>query len=128
MTTTCKVASSIADSHALATDSSHTELLSCLIQLEALNTSTNLESRARVRGGGVGLIEVDTLEVMSPNGKGTGSRGATVEVMASVLDHETNVEIAGKVDCELDLRHIRGLDDVRGETTDGAGAGGAVVD
>jgi hypothetical protein len=47
--------------------------------------------------------------------------------MASVVDNQTKVEVAGKVDSKLDLGDVGGLDRVKRESSNGAlGARGGI--
>lgn len=112
VTTTGKVTTSIANGHTLATNSSDAVLLSSLIDLGADNTSADLQGRARPRAGLERAEVLDALETMGPDGEGTSTDRATIEIMAGILDDKTQVQGAGKVDSQLDMGDIAGIDDI----------------
>jgi hypothetical protein len=105
----------------LSTDGSVSLTVSGLIQVFDLNTSTKLESRTSVLAvATVVLGELDILQVMGPDAKSTSTSALTKEVMSSIVDDKAKVQIAGKVDSELDLSNVGGLHSVQREATDGA--------
>ena len=116
------VAARDADALALAAHGGDTVLVSGGVQLADLDAGAQLEGGAAVRLGLVVLDEVDLLEVVRPDGQGTGAGGLAKEVVAGVVDDEAEVEAAGEVDGELDLSYIGDLDGVRGGAAELAGA------
>lgn len=65
---------------------------------------------------------------MCPDAQGTSTGALTKEVMASIVNDKTEVEVASKVDGELYMGNTGGLDGVQGEATNGAlGAGSGVL-
>lgn len=88
----------------------------CLVELEALYTSTNLESRAAVRSTPVVGHVLNILQIVSPKRKSIFSGGPSIVVMASVLDNQAKVERSCEVDGQLDLSYILHMDRVGGVT------------
>jgi hypothetical protein len=74
-----------------------TILFGSFIELKALNTSTNLHSRARVRDTFVIGNILDILQVVSPDAKSILPGGPTVIVVAGVLHNQSQVESTSKI-------------------------------
>lgn len=105
---------------ALSTNSSVALLVGSQVQVLDLDTSTNLEGRASVAASTtVVLGELDVLEVMCPDAQGTSTGALAKEVMTGVVNDKTQVEVASKVDGELDMGNTGGLDRVKREATNG---------
>lgn len=124
MATASKVTTGISNTHTLTTDNGDTVILSSLVDLLANDTGSDLDGSAGVRADRQGLVVVDALEALGPDGQSARTDGATVEVVAGVLDNETQVQHTGKVDGELDMGHVLGVDHIRGESAQGAGTSG----
>lgn len=118
--TTEDVATHDTDGLALTTDNGDAVLVSSLVQLKGLDTGAELEGRAGVAIEIEIGVELDLLEVVGPDGQGTGTGRLASEIVASVLDDETEVGVTGEVDGELDLGDVADGDSVRGEATERA--------
>jgi hypothetical protein len=77
-----------------------------------LDAGADLERRTAVGALLVALIELDRLELVRPDRQGTSAGRLRAKVMSGVLDHKTKVEISGKVNRQLNMGNIRGLDDI----------------
>jgi hypothetical protein len=104
-------------------------LVGSQVQVLDLDASTNLEGRASVAASAtVVLGELDVLEMMCPDAQGTSTGALAKEVMASVVNDKAEVQVASKVDGELDLSNTGSLDRVQREATNGAlGAGSGIL-
>lgn len=91
--------------------------------LEALHTGADLDGGAGVEGVGEGL-EVDALEVVGPDGQGSGTGRATKVVVAGVANDKANVVLLGKGNRLLDVVAGLGLDGVADVVAQHAGLGG----
>lgn len=83
VSTTLAISAGDTNSRAGSSDDLKTLVEGSLVDLEALNTSTHLDSLASVvlvRP----ILELNILEVVSPQTKSTGSSALSVEVVASV--------------------------------------------
>ena len=109
------------DAVAVTADGSDAVLLGGLVELVDLDTGADLEGGAGVGGRLDGLDELELLEVVSPDRQGTVASALAEEVVARVLDDQSEVEVAGKVDGKLDLSNVGGLDGINGEPADRAG-------
>lgn len=98
-------------------------LVGGLVHLARLDTSAHLKGRTLVIRGGVAGIELNILQPVGPDGEGASAGRLAAEVVTGVLDDEAKVHVAGKVDGDLDLHDVGGLDGVDGETAEGAGTG-----
>jgi hypothetical protein len=109
---------------ALATNNTEAKLVGLLVDLESLHTSTHLDSRALVAGSLVVRNVVNLLKVVGPDTQSTSTGGLATEVMAGVLDDQTETSITSKVDSQLDLSHIGDIDSIAAVATDRAGCRG----
>jgi hypothetical protein len=77
---------------------------------------TNGTGTDRGTGSGVVLVrpgaKVDVLETLGPNGQGTGTGGATEEIMARVANDNTDVVVLCKLERTGDILGLGGLDRV----------------
>jgi hypothetical protein len=120
MATALDEASHDTDGLAFSTDDSDTMLLSSLIDLVGLDTSSGLDGRALVVTLLIVLIDLNGLEVVSPDGQGAVTGRLGTKVVASVLDDETKIQTAGQVDGELNVRNICSINSVQRVATDSA--------
>lgn len=76
----------------------------------------------RLRGqnnSAVALEEIDVLELMRPGGEGAGTGRLAVEVVPCVLNDEPDIGPARKVDGDLNVCNIGGINDIGREATQG---------
>jgi hypothetical protein len=124
MTTASSITTSQSNSDSLSSDDSNAIGLGKFIGLPDLDAGANLDSRANIAVGRLVLgVELGVLQPVGPDGQSTLTRSLAVEVMAGVLHHEAEVEVPRKVNSELDLGNIRGIDHVGGIAAIAAGAG-----
>ena len=95
--------------------------MSLLVHLVSLNTSTHLDSGTLVGGALVVRNIINLLEVMGPDTQSTSTGGLAIEVMAGVLDDQTEASVSGKVDRKLDLSNVGDVHSVAAVATDHAG-------
>lgn len=117
--TTLCVTSSNANSRALAANNSKASVVGSLHNVEALGTGTDLHGLAGV-GGGVPVNNLGAGQMMSPDGEGSGSGGATKVVMAGVTNDEANIILSGEGDGGRDVLRglgVDGVDDVVTQST-----------
>lgn len=83
--------------------------VSSLIDLPGADASASLEGGARVASALVDIVLLvsDALEVLGPDGQGTGTTRFSREVMTGVLDNEPDVLLLCKLDSSLDLLYMR---------------------
>lgn len=109
---------------ALTTNNGEAKLVSLLVDLKSLNTGTHLDRGALVAGDLVVLNVVNLLQVVGPDTQGTSTGRLATEVVASVLDNQTDTSVTSKVNSQLDLSNAGDIDSVAAVATDGAGSGG----
>jgi hypothetical protein len=80
--------------------------------LKTLDTSTGLESWASVSGRLVLLDELNVLEIVCPEIKGTRARRLPYVVVASILNCQPQVHVASKINTELHLGNVLNIDRV----------------
>ena len=105
----------------LTTNNGDSVLLGSGVYLIGLDTGAELDGRAGVGRVGVLLDVVDALQLVSPDGQRTVTGRFGVEVMTSVLDDKTQVEVTSEVDGELDLVHAGGGNGIRRVSSNAAG-------
>lgn len=98
--------------------------MSLLVDLMSLHTSTHLDSGTLVGGALVVRNVIDLLEVVGPDTQSTSTGGLAIEVVASVLDDQTEPSVTGKVDSQLNLSNVGDVDRVAAVATDLAGCRG----
>lgn len=129
VTTAGEIATGDTDSAALTTNSIVAVLLASSVHLVDHDTGTHLESRALVAttSGLVVLDHFDVVEVVSPKGQSTSTGVLSEEVVASVANDKTDVEVTSEVDGELDLGSSGDVERVLGEATNSALSAGKAV-
>lgn len=100
--------------HSFATDRHEARLAGGRIELKALNAGTSLDGRASVLDAPVLLDDGNVLELVGADAEGSEATGLAKEIVARVLDHQTDVRVAGKVDASLDVPSARCVEDVDG--------------
>lgn len=98
--------------HSLTTDNCVSLRLRDFVQLAALHAGADFEDRARVRAGGEASDELDVLEQMGTDAQGASAGSLAGKVVAGVLNDQSQVEIAGKVDGALYIPHALRADDI----------------
>jgi hypothetical protein len=105
-----------------ATNHLQAQVVRVLIRLQHLDSCPDLEGRTRIRAQGeLGTEVLDVVQVLRPQGEGARADAFAIEVVALILDAQTQVEAAGKIEGELDLGHIGHIDDVRRHAAERAG-------
>lgn len=112
-------------SHSLANTckNGHIVLTGCFENLKALNTSSSLESGAAVIIVLETFDKLDGLQIVGPDVERTSTTRLADVIMASILDNQAQVEIASKVDTELNMCDITDIDRVGGIAAECTGAG-----
>lgn len=128
MATAGHVTTSDTDSLALTADGGHSVLMSGSVNLADLNARANLERGAGVaRRPAVILDELDLLQVVGPDRERARTGRLAEEVVAGIVDDKPQIEVAGKVDSQLDLRDVGDVDRVGWKAAELAVAGVAVL-
>lgn len=112
MPTSGQISSRDTDRGAKPTYCCDSVLFSSSKELLVLDSCTNLHCWSRVRAlcCGVGIEVLNIFVQIRPNREGTTAEGATIEVMAGIFDHESKIEVASKVDGELNVGDCGGID------------------
>jgi hypothetical protein len=109
---------------ALTTNNGEAKRVGLLVDLMSLDTSTHLDSGSRVAGALIVGDVVNVLQVVGPDTQSTSTGGLAIEIVASVLDNQTETSVTSKVHSQLDLSNVGDIDSVAAVATNRAGSRG----
>lgn len=92
-----------------------------LVDLQRFNPGSDLQGWPTVGANGEVRTKVlNLVQMAGPYGEGARADIFGIEIVTLILDAQTQVQIASKVDSQLDLGHIGHIDNVRWHTAERA--------